>query len=32
MRAEETIEIIRPLGDVFNYVSDVGNYLEWPGP
>ena len=29
MRVEDTIEIKRPLGDVFKYVSDVGNYPEW---
>lgn len=29
MRVEEWIDIKRPLGDVFNYVSDVGNYPEW---
>lgn len=29
MRAEESIDIKRSLGDVFNYVSDVGNYPEW---
>ena len=29
MRVEESIEIDRPLQEVFNYVSDVGNYPEW---
>ena len=29
MRVEESIEIIRPLEEVFNYVSKVGNYPEW---
>ena len=29
MRVEEWIDIKRPLGDVFNDVSDVGNYPEW---
>jgi ligand-binding SRPBCC domain-containing protein len=29
MRIEESIEIDRPLEEVFNYVSDVGNYPEW---
>ena len=29
MRAEGSIDIKRPLGDVFDYVSDVGNYPEW---
>jgi uncharacterized membrane protein len=29
MRVEESIEINRPLKEVFNYVSDVGNYPEW---
>ena len=29
MRVEESIEINRPLHEVFNYVSDVGNYPEW---
>jgi len=29
MRVEESIEINRPLQEVFNYVSDVGNYTEW---
>jgi uncharacterized membrane protein len=29
MRVEESIEIDRPLKEVFNYVSDVGNYPEW---
>jgi uncharacterized membrane protein len=29
MRVEESIEMNRPLQEVFNYVSDVGNYLEW---
>ena len=29
MRVEETIEINRPLEEVFNYVSEVGNYPEW---
>jgi uncharacterized membrane protein len=29
MRIEESIEIHRPLQEVFDYVSDVGNYPEW---
>jgi uncharacterized membrane protein len=29
MRVEETIEIHRPLKEVFDYVSDVANYPEW---
>ena len=29
MRVEESIEITRPLQEVFDYVSDVGNYPEW---
>ena len=29
MRVEESIEIKRPLQEVFDYVSDVGNYPEW---
>jgi uncharacterized membrane protein len=29
MRVEESIEIDRPLMEVFDYVSDVGNYPEW---
>jgi uncharacterized membrane protein len=29
MRVQESIEINRPLQEVFNYVSDVGNYPEW---
>ena len=29
MRVEVSIEINRPLQEVFNYVSDVGNYPEW---
>ena len=29
MRLEESVEINRPLEDVFEYVSDVGNYPEW---
>ena len=29
MRVEESVEINRPLQEVFNYVSDVGNYPEW---
>ena len=29
MRVEESIEINRPLKEVFNYVSDVGNYPKW---
>jgi uncharacterized membrane protein len=29
MRVEESIEINRPLEEVFDYVSDVGNYPEW---
>jgi uncharacterized membrane protein len=29
MRVEESIQINRPLKEVFDYVSDVGNYPEW---
>ena len=29
MRVKESIEINRPLKEVFNYVSDVGNYPQW---
>jgi uncharacterized membrane protein len=29
MRVEESIEINRTLEEVFNYVSDVGNFPEW---
>ncbi|HEX6228922.1 MAG TPA: SRPBCC family protein [Solirubrobacterales bacterium] len=29
MRVEESIEIKRPLQEVFDYVSDVGNYPAW---
>ena len=29
MRVEESIEINRPLKEVFDYVSDVGNYPVW---
>ena len=29
MRVEESVEIDRPLEEVFNYVSDVDNYPEW---
>jgi ligand-binding SRPBCC domain-containing protein len=29
MRVEESIKINRPLEEVFNYVSDVGNFPEW---
>jgi uncharacterized membrane protein len=29
VRVEESIEINRPLKEVFDYVSDVGNYPEW---
>jgi len=29
MRVEESIEINRPLEEVFNYVSDVANFPEW---
>jgi len=29
VRVEESIEINRPLKEVFNYVSEVGNYPEW---
>jgi carbon monoxide dehydrogenase subunit G len=29
MRVEASIEIAKPLGEVFDYVSDVGNYTEW---
>lgn len=29
MRIEESVEISRPLPEVFDYVSDVSNYPEW---
>ena len=29
MRVEESVEINRPVEEVFNYVSDVANYPEW---
>ena len=29
MRVEESVEINRPLREVFSYVSDVANYPEW---
>ena len=29
MHVEESVEINRPLDEVFTYVSDVGNYPEW---
>jgi uncharacterized membrane protein len=29
MRVEKSVEINRPLPEVFDYVSDVGNYPEW---
>ena len=29
MRVEECVEINRPVHEVFNYVSDVGNYPTW---
>ncbi|HEX2740884.1 MAG TPA: SRPBCC family protein [Rubrobacter sp.] len=29
MRVEESIEINSPLEEVFDYVSDVGNFPEW---
>ena len=29
MRVEESIEIDRPLNEVFNYVSDARNYPNW---
>jgi ligand-binding SRPBCC domain-containing protein len=29
MRIEESIEIKRPLREVFNYVSDVANFPQW---
>jgi ligand-binding SRPBCC domain-containing protein len=29
LRVEDSIEINRPLKEVFDYVSDVGNYPEW---
>jgi carbon monoxide dehydrogenase subunit G len=29
MRVEESIEINRPRQEVFDYVSDVGNFPEW---
>jgi uncharacterized protein YndB with AHSA1/START domain len=32
MRVEESIEINRPLEEVFSYVSDVDNFPEWTGP
>ena len=32
MRVEESIEINRPLEEVFSYVYDVDNCPEWTGP
>lgn len=29
MRLEKSVEIDRPVEEVFTYVSDVGNYPEW---
>jgi uncharacterized membrane protein len=29
MRAEVSTDIKKPLGDVFGYVADVGNYPRW---
>lgn len=29
MRVEESIEINRPLNEVFNYISDARNYPNW---
>jgi uncharacterized membrane protein len=29
MRVEESIEINRPPEEVFDYVSEVGNFPEW---
>jgi uncharacterized membrane protein len=29
MRVEESIEINRPLKEVFDYISEVGNYPQW---
>jgi uncharacterized membrane protein len=29
LRVEGSIDIEKPLGDVFAYLSDVGNYPEW---
>jgi uncharacterized membrane protein len=29
VRVEESIDIDRPLKEVFTYVSDVGNYPQW---
>jgi carbon monoxide dehydrogenase subunit G len=29
MRIEESVEVRRPLQEVFGYVSDVGNYAHW---
>jgi uncharacterized membrane protein len=29
MHVEESIEVDRPVQDVFHYVSDVANYPEW---
>ena len=29
MRVEESIEINRPLEEVFDYVAEVGNFPEW---
>jgi uncharacterized membrane protein len=29
MRLEDSVDIDRPLEEVFEYVSDVGNYPEW---
>ncbi len=31
MRVQESVEINRPLHEVFAYVSDVGNYPKWMG-
>ena len=29
MRLEESVDIDRPVEEVFGYVSDVGNYPHW---
>jgi uncharacterized membrane protein len=29
MRVEASVEVDRPLHEVFNFVSDVGNYPKW---
>jgi uncharacterized membrane protein len=29
MRVAESVEVNKPLREVFDYVSDVGNYPDW---